>query len=274
MPITHESDNAFKPADNIVGQVHSAGAITSKYIKSRHVAPLAPCHWISLAINDFAKAPRISLFFGVLFSLVPMAMILFALRQDNLMLLLPMSMAFSLIGPAFAVALYDVAWQLEKQKTPSLLHSVKALKRNAASSWGFAVLLLLLMVVWMRLAGLIYALYPPYADPSIEAMLPFLTIGTFVGSALTGLGFAISAFTPQLIMERRVDLMTAMMTSLKAVTSNVPAMFIWAAILFAFVLLGFATGGLGFIVIMPLLSFASWHGYIAVVKTKIDRNYE
>ena len=29
-----------------------------------------------------------------------------------------------------------------------------------------------------------------------------------------------------------------------------------------------------FILIMPLLSFASWHAYIAVIKTKSSRHYE
>ena len=273
--MTQNSDTPpFKPTDDIVGRVHPTSAITTKYIKSRHITPLTPLHWVSLAASDFAKAPLISMLFGALFAIIPMAMLAFAWRQDNLMLLLPLSMAFSLIGPAFAVALYDVAWQLEKHKKPSFFHSAAALKRNAASNWGFAVLLLLLMVVWMRLAGLIYAIYPPYSNPTFESLLPFLTLGTLIGAALTGLGFAISAFTPQLIMERRVDLMTAMLTSLKAVSANVPAMVVWAGLLFAFVLLGFATAGLGFIVIMPILSYASWHGYIAVVKTKVHRNYE
>jgi uncharacterized membrane protein len=38
--------------------------------------------------------------------------------------------------------------------------------------------------------------------------------------------------------------------------------------------LGFGTGAVGFIVIMPLLSYASWHAYIAVIKTKKARKYE
>jgi uncharacterized membrane protein len=41
-----------------------------------------------------------------------------------------------------------------------------------------------------------------------------------------------------------------------------------------FVALGFVTGGTGFIVLMPLLSYASWHGYIAIIKTKKSRGYE
>ena len=86
--------------------------------------------------------------------------------------------------------------------------------------------------------------------------------------------FAISAFTPQIMMERRVDIMTAVISSMNAVKTNVGAMIVWAALIIFMVFLGFVTGTAGFIVIMPLLSYASWHAYIAVIKTKKPRGYE
>ena len=86
--------------------------------------------------------------------------------------------------------------------------------------------------------------------------------------------FTISAFTPQIMVERRVDIMTAVATSAKAVNNNVWPMFIWAGVIAASVLIGFLTAGFGFIIIMPLLSYASWHAYIATIKTKRQRKYE
>lgn len=91
---------------------------------------------------------------------------------------------------------------------------------------------------------------------------------------MLGSVFAISAFTPQIMMERRVDIMTAVVSSINAVKENIGAMIVWALCIVALVALGFVTGATGFIVIMPLLSYASWHGYIAIIKHKGPRGYE
>jgi uncharacterized membrane protein len=86
--------------------------------------------------------------------------------------------------------------------------------------------------------------------------------------------FAISAFSPQIMLERRVDIMTAVVSSMHAVKTNVGAMIVWCLTISVLILVGFLTGAAGFIVIMPLLSYASWHGYIATIKTKKPRHYE
>ena len=91
---------------------------------------------------------------------------------------------------------------------------------------------------------------------------------------MLGSVFAISAFTPQIMMERRVDIMTAVVSSINAVKENIAAMIVWAGSIVMLVALGFATGATGFVVLMPLLSYASWHGYIAIIKHKAPRGYE
>ena len=249
-------------------------ALTDKYIHANEIGTFDPYRWLLLAFNDLYKAPALSLFFGAIFAVIPALILHFVYSTGNWMFLLPASAAFALIGPAFATVLYDIAWQLEKGQKPSFKHSIKMLARNPAGEWAFAVVLLVLMIAWMRLAGIIYALYPAYANPSIEELLPFLTLGSFIGAAFATIGFSISAFTPQLLLERRLDMMTAIATSINAVRKNVKAMIAWAALVFVLILIGFVTNAIAFIVIMPLLSFASWHGYVAVIKTKHQRKYE
>lgn len=257
-----------------VGQYPDGQALTKKYITSNKIGVFEPYHWIQLAFNDFYKAPVLSLIYGALFSLIPASILYFAYSTGNWMYLLPAAMAFSLIGPAFASGLYDVAWELEKGHKPTLKHSLKSLWRNPVGEWSFAVILLILMLAWMRLAGLIYALYPAHANPSLSDMSAFLILGTLVGAAMTGIGFAISAFTPQILLERKVDVMTAVVSSVNAVRNNAAAMLFWAALVFSLVLVGFLFQAVAFIVIMPILSYASWHGYIAVIKTKRERKFE
>lgn len=246
----------------------------ARCLDSNTVSVLAPFHWLALALKDMANAPILSLVYGLVFTLIPAAIMYFVYQFDSHLVILPAAVAFALIGPAFAAGLYDVAWELEKGHTPTLTHSLKSMLRNPAGEWGFAVLLMVMMIVWMRLAALIHALYPNTPDPNFEQLSAFLTLGSIVGGVMLISVFAISAFTPQIMLERRVDIMTAVISSINAVKQNAAAMCVWAVLIIAFVLIGFLTGTAGFIVIMPLLSYASWHAYIAVIKTKKERNYE
>ncbi|WP_210394635.1 DUF2189 domain-containing protein [Motiliproteus sediminis] len=234
----------------------------------------APFHWLALAVKDLRKTPLLSLLYGLAFSLIPAAIMYVAIANQTHLTLLPAVVAFSLIGPIFAVGLYDVAWQLEKGERPSLGHSLRSVIRNPVGEWGFALLLTILMIAWMRLAALIHALYPSIGEPSLAQMMPFLLLGSVVGGVLMITVFALSAFTPQICLERRVDLMTAVTSSIHAVRENLAAMTVWAGLILACVMFGFATSAIGFIVVMPLLSFASWHAYIAVIATRRERHYE
>jgi uncharacterized membrane protein len=75
-------------------------------------------------------------------------------------------------------------------------------------------------------------------------------------------------------MERQVDLATGVLTSINAVLTNKLVMLLWASIIFTGVGIGFLTGFIGFIVIMPVIGYASWHGYIDTIATKRGRTFE
>lgn len=240
----------------------------------RKLAADAPFRWLSLAILDIKRAPGLSLTYGLIFSLIPVAMLYLTLSASTHLVILPAMVAFALIGPVFAVGLYDVAWELEKGHRPSVGHSLRSMLRNPVGEWGFAIVLMVIMIAWLRIATLIHALYPTLAAPGLADYLSFLAVGSVTGLVLLGLVFAISAFTPQICLERRVDIMTAMVTSVQAVKGNLKAMLVWASIILSLVGFGFLTSGLAFILIMPLLSFASWHAYIATIETKRPRSYE
>jgi uncharacterized membrane protein len=111
-------------------------------------------------------------------------------------------------------------------------------------------------------------------DPTLQNILPFLAVGTVVGAALTILVFFITAFTQPILMERKVDIATAVLTSMNAVWVNKIPMLIWGGIIFTAVAIGFVTGFIGFIFLMPLIGYASWHAYIDAIETKVERKYE
>jgi uncharacterized membrane protein len=73
--------------------------------------------------------------------------------------------------------------------------------------------------------------------------------------------FAVSAFSLPMIDDRDTDTVTALVTSVNAVLRNKRAMVVWAAIIGLAVLAGFATAFVGFVVLIPLLGYSTWHAY-------------
>jgi len=246
----------------------------ARTIESNKVEISAPFHWLLLGVKDFIAAPFISLVYGVIFSLIPVVIMYLYRETDSHLINISMTITFTLIAPIFAAALYDISWELEKGHKPSFSHSVKSMFRNPVGAWAFAVIILLIMTAWLRVGTLVYVLYPDSANPTFEELLGFLSLGSLLGALILAAVMVLSAFTPQILLERKVDIMTAIFTSTKAVTNNFSVMLVWGLILIVLVFLGFLTFALGFIVIMPVLAFASWHAYIAVIKTKKKRVYE
>ncbi|GGD53138.1 DUF2189 domain-containing protein [Lacimicrobium alkaliphilum] len=245
-----------------------------RVIPCKKLEPGDPLKWLVLGWRDLARAPMLTAIYGVIFAAIPWLITYLVTLTGWHLVILPSIVCFMLIGPFLAAGLYDVSWELAKQHKPNLWHSIKAVKRNAVNEWGFGILLTILMIFWLRVASLIHALYPPYLDDNLQNLLPFLALGTVIGAGFTLLVFFISAFTQPVLMERRVDLATAVLTSMHAVWSNKIPMLIWAAIIATSVGIGFVTGFAGFIILMPLIGYATWHGYIDTIEVKRARLYE
>ena len=233
-----------------------------------------PIKWLSLALRDAMRAPGLTLFYGVLFAVIPWFIMYLVEMTGWHLVILPAIVCFMLVGPFLAAGLYDVSWEMEKGHKPTLRHYLRAMRRNAFNEWGFAILLLVMMKFWLRVASLIHALYPPYIENDLESLLPFLALGTIVGAGFTLAMLFITAFTQPILMERKVDLATAVLTSVNAVWLNKVPMLIWGAIIFTTVAIGYVTGFIGFIVLMPIIGYASWHAYIDAIETKRERKYE
>ena len=91
-----------------------------------------------------------------------------------------------------------------------------------------------------------------------------LIVGTAVGALFAAFSFAISVFSVPMLLEKRIDALTAMGTSMALVWNNLPVMLTWGAIVLALFVLSLATGLLGLIVVFPLLGHGTWHAYRAI----------
>jgi len=131
------------------------------------------------------------------------------------------------------------------------------------------------MMVWMRAAVIIYALFfglRPF--PGLNHIAPMLfttgvgwamlAVGTAVGGLFAAFSFAISAFSIPMLLNEPTDALTAMGSSMALVWNNLRVMLIWAVIVLGLFLASLASAMLGLILIYPLLGHATWHAYRAV----------
>ena len=82
-----------------------------------------------------------------------------------------------------------------------------------------------------------------------------------LGSLLAAPIFASSVVAMPLLLDRRVGLWQAVLTSWQAVLANPATMALWTALILALTLLGMVPMMLGLAVVMPVLGHASWHAY-------------
>lgn len=153
------------------------------------------------------------------------------------------------------------------------MHRVRP--RAGAQIFFTGLLLCLLTLLWNRAAVLLWALFFgvtvfPGLDNVVWTLLgtPYgwamLIIGTAIGGLFASFAFAISVFSVPMLLDRPVDALTAMATSMKLVWNNLPTMIAWGAMVLVLFGLCVATGLIGMIVIFPLLGHATWHAYKAL----------
>ena len=230
-------------------------------VSSRRLSWSAPFRWLKLGWQDYLNARKLSMEYGMFFALCGLVLSVIGVIYSSDIVLFTLAVAFVLLGPLLAFGLYDIPRQLEHGETPTLRHSIDQIKGSAANQWIFAVVIFVIALLWMRAATIIHVFYPQEADPSLESLFTFFVIGTGAGAFFAGLVFGISAFSLPMMMDRNVDAISASLSSLSAVMNNMGVSALWAFLIFALVAFGFATAFVGLVVVLPVIGYATWHGY-------------
>ena len=234
-----------------------------------------PFQWLGAGWRDLWIQPGPSLAYGLAVCVVSIVFVwlLFTFGRDYI--LFPALAGFMIVGPVVAVGLYEKSRMIEAGETPTLARMLSVRPRTGTHILFTGVLLCLLMLLWMRAAVLLYALFfgvrPfPGLDHVVQVTLTtptgiaLLVVGTAVGGLFAAFGFAISVLSVPMLLDRQLDALTAMATSMAIVWNNIPVMVVWGAIVLFLFAIGAVTGFLGLIVIFPLLGHATWHAYKAM----------
>ncbi|MDX1507662.1 MAG: DUF2189 domain-containing protein [Woeseiaceae bacterium] len=232
----------------------------------RTLSPWAPFRWIRLGIRDLLRAPQQSLIYGLAVAVMIGIVSLLAWSRGSQWIMFAMLGGFVFLAPLTCIGLYAISAQLERGQQPLLSRSLRAaFRRHVGNEMIFALVLLVIFLVWARAAVMVGVFLPLDGDPTLREMAGYLFFGTVIGAVFAAVTFSASAFSLPMIMHRDVDSVTAIVTSVNAVLRNKLAMAIWLMIIIAGLLVGVATAFVGLIVIVPVIGYAAWHSYIETI---------
>ena len=242
----------------------------------------APLTWLALGWRDLWRCGPWGLLHGLVLAFFGALLVLGA--GDRFWLLMGAFSGFLVVAPVLATSLYALSRALERgepvgartivQTWTRWQHSRFAAHGGYWSLVRFGLLLSLAGTGWvLTSAALITALAPqPVATPMDFVRHVVLAPGGHVfelwlmlGGLLAAPLFASSVVAMPLLLDRRADVLQAVLTSWQAVLANPAPLALWAALIMGLTLLGMATALLGLIVILPWLGHASWHAYRALV---------
>ena len=245
----------------------------------RSITLLQPLQWLVLAWRDMGRCGWVSFAHGLVLALLGWAILLLA--HDKFWLLAGAFSGFLVIAPVLATSLYALSRALERGEQANLKLVLKvwtSWQQSHANKWGndywalvqFGSLLALAALGWMLTSAAFVTLLTPVPVHSPLEFVRYVMLAKegYVFELWLGLGgllaapmFASSAVAIPLLLDRRVTLLQAVLTSWRTVLQNPVPMAFWAFLIMGFTLLGFASLLLGLIAIVPMLGHASWHAY-------------
>ncbi|MEL6913143.1 MAG: DUF2189 domain-containing protein [Pseudomonadota bacterium] len=233
---------------------------------------------LKAGLGDFQKAPGYSLFFGAVFGVIGLVLTLVLMRGGASYWILPLAAGFPLLGPFAAVGLYEMSRRIEAGEPLSLRPILLAGFRSQHGQLPlFAVLVVFFFFAWLVLARVVFAVSFGTASmtnvmTSFEVFftpegLIMLAVGSVIGAALAALLFSISVIGVPILMDRDIDVVTAIITSARATLENQGAMLYWALFVAGASFVAMLPLFLGMVLVFPVLGHASWHLYRKVVPT-------
>ena len=245
----------------------------------RTITAWRPLVWLVYAWRDMAQVGWASFAHGLALTAVGAAIV--AIAQHRFWLLAGALSGFMVIAPVLATSLYALSRALERGEKADF-HVVTKTWLNWQDShfnkWGndywcmvqFGALLALAATGWVLTSAALITLLAPapilgpvdFVRHVVLAQDGWLfELWLAMGGIMAAPLFASSVVSMPLLLDRRVTLMQAVLTSWQTILVNPVPMALWAALIMGFTLLGLGSLLLGLIAVIPMLGHASWHAY-------------
>lgn len=225
---------------------------------------------LGAGLRDFLAHPLYGLFFAAIYVAGGLGAAYALMTKGASAWLIPLAAGFPLIAPFTAVGLYEVSRRREGGLPLSLGKVLGALRGHGDDQimlmGGF---IFVGFTFWIILAHGIFAIFAAQLGAGGESLamlktptgLAMLAVGSAVGAAVSFVFYAITVISLPMLVDRDVDFLTAIITSLRAIQANRGVLLAWAVfialVLFAAMLPALA----GLLLALPVLGHATWHLY-------------
>lgn len=228
--------------------------------------------WLALGWQDLTRTPVSSLFHGAAVTIGGWIILAITLRYWYL---LPGAFSgFLLVGPILATGLYELSRRLMLGERPGMREVVGAWRRGTRPLVWLGLILVIAGTGWVLVSAVLFALFVQAPITGLESVLRHIVLseGSFlfpVWITLGGFGaalvFAITVVSAPMLLDRDVDMVTALLTSIRAVGENPITMVLWASVIMVAAGIALLTLMFGFVLVIPVIGHATWHAYRDVV---------
>jgi uncharacterized membrane protein len=223
--------------------------------------------------DDFLATPTHAVFVGVFYAFAGIVLVALSSLDNVLQLVFPLAAGFAIVGPLFAVGVYEISRRREAGLNVTFRDAFAVFGSPALPSViALGFFLLVLFGVWIGVAQALYNwLYGPEAP---KAALPFLNdvlttsrgwtligVGCLIGLCFAALALCVSVISFPLMLDRDVGVAPAVVASFRLARRNPVPVAFWGLIVAALLVVGSIPFFIGLAIVMPVLGHATWRLY-------------
>ncbi|TAH42754.1 MAG: DUF2189 domain-containing protein [Betaproteobacteria bacterium] len=145
---------------------------------------------------------------------------------------------FVLFGPALLAGFFAVADRHAGGHRPTFGDVWRGFRALPRGGWVVSFVCALLLLIWLTDAGTLYGFMVGQAPQGFgelaradATVMNFLAFSSLMGAGLAFILFCVSAFSIPLIHDRRANLVSGVVASVRAVFGRFPVMICWALLL-------------------------------------------
>jgi len=220
--------------------------------------------------KDFGARPAFGLFFAFIYVFAGNFLYFVLFARGEIAWLVPTAAGFPLVAPFIAVGLYEVSRRREAGLAMSWGAILGALRgRGDDQLLMMGGFVFVGFTFWIILAHGIFAIFLAESGIGSESLELFSTqagmmmllVGGAVGALMALTFYAVTVISLPMLVDRDVDFLTAMIVSMATVRSNAVAMLAWAGLIAVALFAAMLPFFLGLLIVLPVLSHATWHLY-------------
>jgi uncharacterized membrane protein len=228
--------------------------------------------------KDFNAKRGDILVLAVLYPVLGLLAAAIALNDRLLPVFFPLVAGLTVMGPAVAAGFYEIARRRGLGISSSYRHFFDPLNGRSRRPLVMLTLMsLAFFTAWIAAAWVIYSLTLARIEPmtlaggfqqlfSTPEGLSMVVIGNAVGAVFAVLTVFLTLVSFPMVVDRPVDAGTAVGTSVRAVSANLPTVASWGVRVAVLLILGSLPLFIGLAVVLPVLGYATWHLYTRMVE--------